>query len=93
MDGELGKWFATLGVGGALAGLMFFFYRKDMQRHADDIRGYTDQWRDVATLLMGVVRENTASNTKLITVIELMDRRQDARRRGDPPPPGQQGSL
>lgn len=64
---EYMQWFATLGVGGALAGLMFLFYRKD-------VKLYTDQWREVAAQLMGVIRENTASNVKLITMIENQER-------------------
>lgn len=66
-SGELLKWFATLGVGGALAGLMFFFYRKD-------IRQFTDLWRTTAEQMILVVKENTMAQTKLITMIETQER-------------------
>ena len=67
MDGEFAKWLATLGVGGVLAGLMFYFYRKD-------IKQYTDLWKNATDLLMSTVKENTASNVKLIGLIEASER-------------------
>lgn len=67
MDGEFIKWIATLGVGGVLAGFMFVFYRKD-------VKMYTDLWKLTTEQLVTVVKENTASNTKLITLIESQER-------------------
>ncbi len=64
---EFGKWLATLGIGGILAAFMFSFYRKD-------IKQYTELWRFAAEQLMLVVKENTASNTKLISLIENQER-------------------
>lgn len=66
-DAEFIKWFATLGIGGVLAAFMFMFYRKDVQQ-------YTELWRTTAELLMTVIKENTASNTKLISLIESQER-------------------
>ncbi len=63
------EWFVTLGVGGVLAGFMFMFYRKDVKQ-------FTDLWKSVAEQLIAVVKENTASNTKLIALIESMERNQ-----------------
>lgn len=91
LDGEFVKWLATLGVGGVLAAFMFHFYRKD-------VRQYTDQWREQTTLLMTVVRENTASNTRLIASVDalqvitnqlmaLVAERGVARRHSDPSRP------
>ena len=70
MDVEFLKWLATLGVGGVLAGFIFHFYRKD-------VRAYTEQWRGQSELLVTVVKENTSSNTKLVTVIDALHRRLD----------------
>ncbi len=67
MDAEFTKWLVTLGVGGILAAFMFTFYRKDVKQ-------YTELWRTTAEQLMGVVKENTASNTKLIALIENQER-------------------
>lgn len=67
LDPDFAKWFATLGIGGILAAFMFVFYRKDVQQ-------YTELWRTTADQLMSVVRENTASNTKLIALIESQER-------------------
>ncbi len=66
-DVEFTKWLVTLGVGGVLAGMMFVFYRKD-------IKQYTELWKATADTLMFVIKENTASNVKLINLIEGMQR-------------------
>lgn len=67
MDVEFTKWLATLGVGGTIAGFIFFFYRKD-------VRQYTELWKMATDQLMGIVKENTASNVKLIALIETQER-------------------
>ncbi len=67
MDAEFTKWLVTLGVGGILAAFMFTFYRKDVKQ-------YTELWRTTAEQLVNVVKENTASNTKLITMLESLER-------------------
>ena len=67
VDAEFIKWFTTLGVGGVLAGLMFMFYRKD-------IKQYTELWKLATDMLTIIVKENTASNTKLIGLIENIER-------------------
>lgn len=67
VDPEFVKWLTTLGVGGALAGLMFMFYRKDVKQ-------YTELWKAATDQLMSVVKENTQSNTKLISLIEQQER-------------------
>ena len=64
---EFMKWLATLGVGGVLAGVMFMFYRKD-------IKQYTELWKSTTDSLMLIVKENTASNTKLISLLETAER-------------------
>jgi hypothetical protein len=67
LDVEFTKWLATLGIGGILAGFMFTFYRKDVKQ-------YTELWKSTADILIGVVKDNTATNTKLITMIENQER-------------------
>lgn len=52
------KFLATMGVGGIIAGLIFFFYRKDANSHAE-------AWQGQSEMLLQVVKENTASNTSL----------------------------
>jgi len=63
LDSEFVKWLATLGIGGILAGFMFIFYRKD-------IKQYTELWKIVTEQLIINLKENTISNTKLITMLE-----------------------
>lgn len=67
VDSEFVKWLATLGIGGILAGFMFVFYRKDVKQ-------YTDLWKTSSDQLMEIVKENTASNIRLISLIENSER-------------------
>lgn len=68
IDTETLSWLASLGVGGVLAGAIFAIYRKDAVQ-------WQDAWRGQSQMLVEVVKENTSSNVKLITLIEaLMDR-------------------
>src|SRR5882724_10195394 len=66
-DPEFMKWLLTLGVGGVLAGFMFIFYRKD-------IKQYTELWKITTDQMTTVVKENTASNTRLIAMLEAAER-------------------
>lgn len=59
--------FGVLGVGGILAGFMFMFYRKD-------IKQYTELWKAATDQLISVIKENTASNTRLIALLETQER-------------------
>lgn len=67
MNQEFIQWFATLGIGGVLAGFMFVFYRKD-------IRQYTELWKSTTEQLIILVKEDVASNTKLISMLEALER-------------------
>lgn len=64
---ELTKWLVSLGVGGAIAALVLAFYRKDVKQ-------YTELWRMTTEQLINVIKENTASNVKLISMIETQER-------------------
>lgn len=77
MDTEFIKWLAGMGTGGAIAGLIFFFYRKD-------IRSYTDLWRETAALLHGALKESTSAhavnsetNREVINLLQALHRRLD----------------
>lgn len=65
------QWFATLGVGGALAGLMFIFYRKDSKE-------WRDAWKGQSEALLKVVIANTESNTAVIKSVEANTRMVDS---------------
>lgn len=67
IDLEFTKWLATLGIGGVLAAFMFTFYRKDVKQ-------YTELWKNTTEQLMTVIKENTFSNVKLITMLENQER-------------------
>jgi len=62
--------FTQLGVGGAIAGLLFYFYRKD-------VKLYTEQWRGQSEALLQVVKENTNAITSNTEVTRAMHRRLD----------------
>lgn len=71
---EFIQWFATLGIGGVLAGFMFMFYRKD-------IKQYAELWKSTTSELIVLVKDVVASNTKLITMLENLER--NAHRKDD----------
>lgn len=84
---ELIQIVAPLGVGGVLAVIMFYFYRKDAET-------YTSQWKGQSELLMEVVKENTkaiTSNTEVVRALrvtmqngqDIDERRDDERRDRD----------
>jgi len=64
---EFSKWLITLGVGGVLAGFMFMFYRKDVKQ-------FTELWKTTTDLLIVTIKDNTASNVKLIALLEEQER-------------------
>ncbi len=59
-----------LGIGGLVAGLIFFFYRKDVKQ-------YTELWKTTSEQLIAVIKENTASNTRMIVLLDALHRRLD----------------
>lgn len=64
---EFTQWLVTLGVGGILAGFMFVFYRKDVKQ-------YTELWKSTSEMLITAMKDNTAAMTKLVILIESMER-------------------
>lgn len=74
VDSQFLQWFATLGVGGVLAGFMFVFYRKDTKSYTDLWKSQADRMDALVNVVLQVVKENTESNSKLIALIENMQR-------------------
>jgi hypothetical protein len=59
MDLDTIKFFASMGVGGVLAGGIFWMYRKDSLV-------WSEAWKGQSQMLLTVVKENTAAVTALI---------------------------
>lgn len=74
MPDDLMKFFASLGVGGVLAGVIFYFYhqRVTSELNQADKRLEMEQRRSDALLL--VVKENTASNTAVVMSVDANTR-------------------
>lgn len=64
-----------MGTGGALAAVIFYFHQKTTERHSADLKAIIEGQHFREDALLEVVKENTASNTKLITVIDTLHRR------------------
>lgn len=77
MDIEFGKWLATLGVGGSLAGFMFYFYRKDAKLFAELWQSQASLYKTTTEMLVSVIRENTVSNVQLKSAVDALHRRLD----------------
>lgn len=63
------KWFATLGVGGVLAGVMFFFYRADRQSNEQAMKQMVLTQGAVSAELLEVVKQNTRAVQSLVETI------------------------
>jgi hypothetical protein len=62
----------TLGVGGVLAGLTFYYYRQDRK---DMQAQFAELYKEVMTmnaLVLSVVRENTAAFTQNAAAVESL---------------------
>ncbi len=62
---EFLKTLPSLGIGGLLAGLIFYWYRQDVQK-------YTEQWKGQSEALMQVVKDNTTSNITLAVLVKSL---------------------
>lgn len=77
MDAEFVKWLGGMGTGGSIAGLLFYFYRKD-------VRSYTDLWRETAGMLHAALEKSTSAhainsetNREVINLLQALHRRLD----------------
>jgi len=64
------EWFASLGVGGVLAGVIFFWHRRDTQVYQATLIELHSRAAERETALLTTVRENTAAITVLTTIFE-----------------------
>ena len=62
------------GVAGVLALVMFYFLRRDGQQHEQRYEELLRQQKSMMETVLVVVKDNTASNTGLSTVIEGLQR-------------------
>lgn len=70
MEDEFVKWLVTLGVGGVLAGVIFWFYRIDSNR-------CREQWAGQTAILVDTVKEHTAALMEVKGLLEALHRRID----------------
>lgn len=70
MPDDILKFFASLGVGGVLAGVIFYFYHQRVTEwmKTADTRLQMEQRR--SDVLLEVVKENTVSNTAVVKSVE-----------------------
>jgi hypothetical protein len=61
MDAETVKWFASLGVGGALAVMMFLIHRKDSLQHIETLKEMKEDADQRNERLESVVEKNTTA--------------------------------
>jgi hypothetical protein len=77
MDAEFGKWLGTLGVGGAIAGILAMFYHRLAQSHAASYVELTERWEKIVDRLDLLVRENTVAFTQSIQMLQTMQKQID----------------
>jgi hypothetical protein len=66
MDLESVKWFASLGVGGILAGMMFLAYRRDFLNWREKANEREDR-------LLTIIERNAAAQERLIVAAEKVE--------------------
>jgi hypothetical protein len=72
------QWFATLGVGGIVAAFMFMFYRNDIKKYTDMWKEQAEQNREVVRQVLEVVKDNTSMLSRLVGTVESLHRRLDS---------------
>ena len=77
MDAEFGKWLGTLGVGGAIAGVLAYFYHRLAESHARNWAELTERWEKMTDDFREVVRDNTVAFTKCVETIATMQKQID----------------
>ena len=80
---ELFRYLGSLGVGGTIAAILFFFYRKD-------VKSYTDLWQNMSTQLLAVVKDASDAHRAIAValtanteVLKSMHKRLDRIERSD----------
>lgn len=69
IDPEYIKFFSSLGVGGVLAGMIFFYSRKDSKKHESDWIEQEKRCENRETTLMNIVTKNTEGFERLCGAI------------------------
>ena len=71
------KWLGTLGVGGAVAGVVMYFYHRLAESHAQTYEELTERWEKMTEDLRLVVKENTTAFVKALEMIASMQKQID----------------
>ena len=77
MDLELAKFIGTLGVGGAIAGVLAVFYNRLAQSHEKNWVELTERWEKITEDMRLLIRENTISFTKALEMLSAMQKQID----------------
>jgi hypothetical protein len=92
MDAEFVKFLGTLGVGGAIAGVLAVFYHRLAESHAKNWHEVTERWEKMTDDFREIVHENTVIFTKVLEALQQMQRQVERwdghERRAGPRRPG-----
>jgi len=70
---DIGKW--ALQIGGPMAGLLvlfFWFYRKDLQFYASEMKQVSEERKAEVTTLIAVIKDVTAAITRNSEVVQSL---------------------
>jgi hypothetical protein len=77
VDVEFGKALGTLGVGGAISGVLAYFYHRLAESHEKKWTELTERWETMMDNMNVIVRENTVAFTRCVETIQSMQRQLD----------------
>ena len=74
---EFFQFLASMGIGGVLAGFMFYVHNKTLKDHSDVLKGYHEIEKGRTEMVLGVIIENTKQTAANTEVLKSLHKRLD----------------
>lgn len=81
IDPEMLKLVAPMGIGGVLALVMFFVYRKDMMSIINELKNLVSSHEGDKKILIDTIKENSVNTNTNTIVLQSLHRRLDKEER------------
>ena len=81
MDLESLRFLASLGVGGAIAGIMFFAYREDFKRERKENQQERERHAEHERALLGIIERSAATGERMVAAVDRLEATLDEQHR------------